>query len=274
MPANGGGRRPVPGRREQAPLAADRQRAAYVAAAAHDMKDHLAVIRGMAQLLERNIRRTNAAEPAAILAGLATIQGGTHKLQRLVDEFLDLSRVQSDEPVQFNRQPTDLVAVARACVDEFAGAADHRLTLATAEETAVGHWDAARLDRVIANLLSNAIKFSAPTGAVCMTLAVDRGDGGDDAVLVVQDGGVGIPAADVPCIFAPFFRAGNVAGTTVGTGLGLYGARAIVEQLGGTLRLESTEGVGTTVTLRLPLAPRASPNPSAPPQMITPVPTS
>lgn len=69
----------------------------------------------------------------------------------------------------------------------------------------------------------------------------------------VQDQGAGIPAQDLPHVFEPFYRASNVVGQVEGTGIGLFGARAIVEQLGGTLKLRSTEAVGTTVTLRLPL---------------------
>jgi signal transduction histidine kinase len=242
---------PVLNRHEQAL----QERNTYIAAAAHDMKNQLAVIRGIAQLLERQVRNTGATEPAALLDDLATIQGSTGKLQRLVDELLDLSRLQSGEPVQFNQQPTDLVAVARVCMHEYAEVADHKLSLSTAAATVIGQWDATRLERVVANLLSNAIKYSTPTSVICITLAVDRNGGGDVAVLAVQDRGVGIPEADLPHICAPYYRGSNVAQTTIGTGIGLFGARAIIEQQGGSLQVDSTEGVGTTVTIRLPVAP-------------------
>lgn len=261
-------------RREQALQAAVQQRNAAIAAAAHDMKNQLGVIRGTAQLLARQVRRAEATEPAALLDGLATIQGSTGKLQRLVDEFLDLSRLQSGEPVEFNLQPTDIVAVARACVREYAEAAGQAFTLVTVVETLVGHWDADRLERVVANLLSNAIKYSAAASAIGVTLDCDRSSGGAVAVLLVRDEGVGIPVADLPRIFAPYYRGSNVAQTTVGTGIGLYGARAIIEQQGGTLELESTEGLGTTVTIRLPLGPEPISHPSAPAAMTAAVSTS
>ncbi len=73
------------------------------------------------------------------------------------------------------------------------------------------------------------------------------------AVLAVQDQGIGIPAADLPHVFERFYRARNVSGRTPGTGLGLAGARQIVEQHGGTIAVESREGAGSTVTIRLPL---------------------
>jgi PAS domain S-box-containing protein len=242
--------------------AAMRQQHTVVAVAAHDMKNQLAVIRGSAQLLERHMRRASAPEAERILNGLATIQGSVGRLQRLVEEFLDLSRVQSGEPVEFNQQPTDLVALASASVREYAETTGRDLTVASAARTLIGYWDAARLERVIDNLLSNAIKFSAPDSAIRVNLA--RDGSGDVAVLVVQDHGVGIPAADLPRIFEPFFRGSNVTQRTVGTGLGLFGARALIEQQGGTLRLESTAGSGTTLTMRLPLAPLPTANAAAP----------
>jgi signal transduction histidine kinase len=75
------------------------------------------------------------------------------------------------------------------------------------------------------------------------------------AVLSVEDNGVGIPAADLPHIFERFWRGSNVGGT-VGAGIGLAGARQIVEQHGGTIAVASTEGKGSTVTVRLPLGTR------------------
>jgi signal transduction histidine kinase len=72
-------------------------------------------------------------------------------------------------------------------------------------------------------------------------------------MLSIADQGVGIPAADLPHIFERFRRGGNVAGRIAGSGLGLWGSQRIVEQHGGTIAIDSTEGNGTTVTVRLPL---------------------
>jgi signal transduction histidine kinase len=73
-------------------------------------------------------------------------------------------------------------------------------------------------------------------------------------MLSVTDQGVGIPAADLPHIFERFRRGGNVAGRIAGSGLGLWGSQRIVAQHGGTIAIDSAEGRGTTVTVRLPLA--------------------
>jgi signal transduction histidine kinase len=144
--------------------------------------------------------------------------------------------------------------VARACVAEYAQTTDHELTVVTTEEQLVGNWDGPRVERVLANLLSNAIKYSDPGSAIQVAIAHDGSGRHAVAVLTVQDQGVGIPAHDLPHIFAPFYRGSNVVGRTAGTGIGLRGARAIVEQHGGTLELQSSEGRGTCVTVRLPLS--------------------
>lgn len=238
---------------EPVAVAAVRGTSTFIAAAVHDLKNQLGVIRGTTQLMERRIRRESSVEPEQVLTGLALIQRSTTKMHKLVEEFFDLSRLQSALPVEFNRQSTDMVALARDCVGEYAQTTDHDLTLSTTVETLVGDWDAFRLERVVANLLTNAIKYSAPGSAIRVSIECDCSGSCDVAVLTVQDQGVGIPAQDLPRIFAPFYRGSNVVHQTTGTGIGLFGARAIVEQQGGTLGLQSTESMGTTVTVRLPL---------------------
>jgi signal transduction histidine kinase len=226
---------------------------AFLAAAVHDLKNQLGVIRGTSQLLERHVRRASPLEPERLLTGLAEIQRSTAKMNKLIAEFFDLSRLQSGQAVEFNRQPMDLVLVVGDCIRDYTPTTSHTLTMSSAETQLLGIWDGARLERVLENLLSNASKYSAPDTTIRITVARDDSGSQATAVLTVQDQGIGIPLHDLPQIFAPFYRGSNVARQTLGTGIGLYGARANVEQQGGTLELESTEGRGTTVTVRLPL---------------------
>jgi signal transduction histidine kinase len=93
------------------------------------------------------------------------------------------------------------------------------------------------------------MKFTPMGGEVVLRI----GREGAWAVLSVKDRGVGIPAADVPHVFERYWRGSNVTGRIAGSGLGLSGARGIIEQHGGSISVESAEGVGTTFTLRLPL---------------------
>ena len=134
-------------------------------------------------------------------------------------------------------------------VSQHQAAAGHGIQVEDSQPRLIGNWDAGRLERVLANVLGNAIKYSAAGRAI--RVRVDQEDG--MAVLAVQDQGIGIPAADLPHVFERFHRAGNVSGRTPGTGLGLASARQIVEQHGGMIMVESQEGAGSTVTIRLPL---------------------
>lgn len=117
----------------------------------------------------------------------------------------------------------------------------------------VGRWDADRLTRVLENLVANAVKYSPTGSSVVVRIDREEAPGGPVAVLSIADQGVGIPTDDLPHIFERFRRGGNVAGRIAGSGLGLWGSQRIVAQHGGTIAIDSTEGQGTIVTVRLPL---------------------
>jgi signal transduction histidine kinase len=117
----------------------------------------------------------------------------------------------------------------------------------------IGQWDASRLERALGNLLANALKYSAQHSIITVIVEQEQAADSTWAVVHVRDQGMGIPAKDLPCIFDHFYRASNVSGSIRGLGLGLAGARQIVEQHGGSLSVVSAEGIGSTFTVRLPL---------------------
>jgi PAS domain S-box-containing protein len=226
----------------------------FLAAASHDLRTPLTVIRAQAQLLARRTTRAGGPDAADTLAALAKINLSTRKMARLVDQMLDVAQLQVGHPLQLDRRPTDLVQVAAEVVQELAEAQPkRRIRLDAAEPSLVGEWDAARIERAIENLLTNALKYSPDDSEVVVSLGRATRAGRPWATLAVQDHGVGIPADELPRIFERFFRGRNVVGKVDGTGIGLAGVRQIVEQHGGTVQVDSTEGVGTTVTLELPL---------------------
>jgi len=159
--------------------------------------------------------------------------------------------VQSTDDLQLQLEPTDLVQLTRQAIDEHQqGTQRHTLRLDAPPGEIVGAWDVGRLQRVIDNLVGNAIKYSPAGGQVIVGLEVC----GEWAVITVSDQGVGIPAVDLPRVFEPFHRGSNVIGRIGGTGIGLAGTRRIVERHGGSLEVHSTEGAGSTFTVRLPLS--------------------
>jgi signal transduction histidine kinase len=230
-----------------------RTRDEFVAAASHDLKNPLASIKGTAQVLQRRTAREGQVEPERLTAGLARIDTAATRMSRLVDLLLDTARLQTGSPLELDRRPTDLFALAEQVADESRPATERHALRVEGERGLIGQWDAARLERVLGNLLDNAIKYSPDGGEVVVRLARDADAAGTWAVLTVRDQGIGIPPADLPRIFDRFQRGGNVIGRIGGTGIGLAGARQIVEQHGGTIAVESQAGGGTTVRVRLPL---------------------
>jgi signal transduction histidine kinase len=147
----------------------------------------------------------------------------------------------------------DLAVLVERCVREAQSEhPDRTLTLAIGDERFDASCDPARIERVLNNLISNALKYSAAQTPIAISLV--REDGAASmALLAVSDSGVGIPAADLPHVFERFYRGSNVRGRFGGTGIGLAGVKQTVEQHGGSASVESIEGTGTTIRIRLPL---------------------
>jgi two-component system cell cycle sensor histidine kinase PleC len=114
--------------------------------------------------------------------------------------------------------------------------------------------DRRALKQVLINLLSNAVKFTPERGKVTMRATIE----GEEAVIAIADTGIGIPAAEMGKLGRPFEQVENqFTKTKSGSGLGLAISRSLIELHGGRLDIESTLGVGTTVTIRMPVRPRA-----------------
>jgi signal transduction histidine kinase len=145
-------------------------------------------------------------------------------------------------------EEVDLVSVVQDATERFSETLQHAhcpLTL-HAEAPVVGQWDHVRLEQVVTNLLSNAAKFGAGKP---IEITVDAQDG--TARLEVRDQGIGIAPDRLPHVFGRFERAVSVR-EYGGLGLGLYIVREIVSALGGSVRAESTVGIGSTFTVELP----------------------
>jgi PAS domain S-box-containing protein len=231
----------------------ERMQQDFFASISHDLKNPLAALRGQVQLLQRRARRKQVLDAADFAAGLETIQSVGERMTAMIEELVDVAQLRGGNPLRLRRQPTDLVELAKRRVREHQQATTrHTLRFEAQEPSFSGWWDESRLGRVIDNLLTNAIKYSSG-GEVAVRLRRETRAGADWAVMTIADHGVGIPAADLPLIFERFRRGSNVLDRFAGTGLGLSGVRRIVVQHGGDVSVDSAEGVGTTVTVALPL---------------------
>ena len=264
----------------------EREKDAFLAAASHDLKSPLTAIKARAQILERRLRRLDQPELIPIADGLQSVDQTSTRLTGMINELLDVTRLQMGRPLDLDRQLTDLVSLAQQVIGDMQSLSErHTLDVETQAKALVGVWDAARLERVVTNLVANAIKFSPQGGPVTLSLDRQARDGREWAVLSVQDQGLGIPSDELPRVFDRFYRASNVSGKIEGTGIGLSGARQIVEQHGGSITVESTEGRGSRFTVYLPVdgdcdsclvsaAPVGSAAAPAPPCTSTPSPGS
>lgn len=221
----------------------------------HDLKSPLTAIQGWADLAYAQV--ISGEKPEAVDACLARKLEGiieaTSAMEAMIEELRDIGSMQRGAHLDLKRNLIDLVALACQVAERFDATTAHRVIIQTTVATLIGRWDAVRLERVVTNLIDNAIKYSPADEKITMRLRQDDDAHGSWAVLQVCDHGWGIPAADLPYIFEPLRRAGNVAGRVAGTGLGLASVKGIVEQHGGVIAVSSQEGVGTVVTVRLPL---------------------
>jgi PAS domain S-box-containing protein len=230
----------------------------FLASTSHDLKNPLTNAKGHAQILLRQVLRESGSEQtpghARLTNGLSQIDTAINSAVGLIDELLDIAHLQAGQTMQLNRRPTDLVALARQAIASFAQPnARLHIRLDSRVDRLDGMWDTTRLERVFANLLNNAVKYSPDGGEIVVEIASERDAAGSWAVCSIRDRGLGIPEDELPHIFTQFHRARNVVGRIRGAGIGLAGVRQIVEQHGGAVEIESQEGAGTTVTVRLPL---------------------
>ncbi|MBI3969760.1 MAG: PAS domain-containing protein [Chloroflexi bacterium] len=235
----------------------EEQRGEFLSIATHDLKNPLAGISGLAQVLQRHLDQSGTIDPDRLHRRLTLIISSAQRVLAQIENISAITRQRADSTVVLRRARCDLAALTRAAIEAHQQTTDrHELRAHLPEHEVVGYWDGAWLGRVLENLLGNAIKYSPGGGTITVTLAVQREENVNArALLTVRDQGLGIPEADRPHIFERYHRAQNVVGRIAGTGIGLAAARQIVELHGGRISVESEEGVGSAFTVTLPIDP-------------------
>jgi signal transduction histidine kinase len=238
----------------------------FVALVAHELRNPVAAILGLTQMLQGWRTTANLAGSASEAAhevaheaedwqreALEQLVQGTQRIVALTDDLLEATRLQAGR-LELARTPSDLVALARRVVRRQQGALTHQtLRLETDEPYLVVEMDVGRIEQVLTNLLSNAIKYSPDGGAI--TVGVARDGAASVARPWVRDQGMGIPAAEHSHLFGRLVRAENARTRQIaGTGLGLFLCRELVERDGGQVDFDSVEGQGSTFCFTLPLA--------------------
>ncbi|WP_394550932.1 sensor histidine kinase [Agromyces sp. MMS24-JH15] len=231
-----------------AELAAVRARDDLIASVSHELRTPMTSIMGYVEL-----SADEPGLPERVGRNLAVIERNGQRMLELIASILEGAR-HNDQRAPLELADVDLGTVVQESAESLRPRADDQglvLDLSRSAEHVVVRGDAFRLRQVVDNLLSNAIKYNRPGGTVAMSVAAD----GPLARVAVQDSGLGIPAAEMPRLFDRFFRSSTVQkGAIHGSGLGLAIAKDLVEAHGGRLLAESEEGVGTTMTIELPVA--------------------
>jgi PAS domain S-box-containing protein len=218
----------------------------FVSIVSHEFRTPLGVIMSAVELLRHYDDRLPAGEKTNLLGD---IHGATSSMAGLMEQVLLLGRVEAGK-LGFRAQPLDFEALARKLVSEVLASSRNKcvITLRCADDLAGAVADEALLRHIFSNLLSNAVKYSHEGSEVVLRAHRD----GTQLVCAVADRGIGIPEKDRPNLYEAFHRCENV-GDIQGTGLGLVIVKRCIDLHSGSIDFESTPGLGTTFTVRLPV---------------------
>lgn len=229
---------------DMAALALDKD--AFLSVLTHDMRTPLTSIKGFGEFL-----RSNELPREQQVKILDTILRNQDALLELVNNILEIEKLQSGTPVLLERANVDLADIAQLVVESIMGSAkDHsiNLTLEIKDSPLIISADRVKIQRVLQNLISNAIKYSPENGNVVVTTYLSDGY----AMVSIRDTGYGIPADELPHIFDRYSRVKGHKHLAVGTGLGLAIVQSLVEAHGGKVTVTSVENEGSTFILQLP----------------------
>ncbi len=227
---------------------ANHSKSDFLSSMSHELRSPLNAILGFAQLMESDEPSPTESQKENLEQ---ILRAGWHLL-KLIDEVLDLAKIEAGR-VSLALESVSLTAVLPECQAMVEGLAQKRgvsLTFPTVETPLFVHADRTRLTQVLINLLSNAVKYNRADGTVVVSAA---GAIGRIRVSIV-DTGEGLSPNDLEHLFEPFNRLGQEGGPVEGTGIGLVVAKKLMEQMGGAIGAESSEGKGSTFWLELDVA--------------------
>ncbi len=244
--------------REEAEVAL-RLRTEFLSIAGHDLRTPITILSGHIQLLLARLKREGELDPERLSHTLELVFGKVDKLSRLVNQLLDISRLE-DGRLTLQRRPTDLPALLARVVSDARGLSDRHIFRLEVPPALQANVDALRLEQVLANLLDNAIRYSPEGGPIDVLLS----QGEHDTVEIsVREHGVGIPPEKRKQLVERFYQAQDYNnGFTAGWGLGLYISRQILELHGGAIRAEFPPDGGASFIARIPVGLRQSLAPS------------
>ena len=235
----------------------ERTKTQFVSTVSHELRTPLAAIKASTGVMLASMPPET---PEPLMRLLRNIDRSTQRLESIVSDLLDLSRLQSGR-VQLSLRTIDLndvAAEAVAMVRPLADGKQQTLNLALPKRPSLANGDRQRLGQVLVNLLSNAVKYTPNRGRVVVSV----GQQDQEIVCGVEDDGPGIPVEEQERIFERFYRPDNAPTlANQGTGLGLPIAKALIELHEGRIWLRSESGRGSAFYIALPVIGREEPDP-------------
>jgi two-component system phosphate regulon sensor histidine kinase PhoR len=233
----------------------ERAKDEFLATASHELKTPITTLGGYLEMLQRQFARPAGPDLARVARYVDTALGEMDRLRRLAENLLEVARIEAGGLV-LHRAPSDLAAWARETVERFVGHPAVRqrnhLLRCRADAPLPASFDPLRLGQVLTNLLDNALKYTPAGGRI----RVRWGGADGQALLEVEDTGIGIPEQDLPRIFERFYRVDKARSRELGgTGLGLSIVKHLAQAMRGSVCASSRLGEGTTFHVRLPRAP-------------------
>jgi signal transduction histidine kinase len=227
----------------------DRMKSEFLTTAAHELRTPMVSVFGFTELL---LRRPVPEERRRDM--LQTIHRQSSLLINMVNELLDLARIEARQGKDLKRSACRIDSLVTQAVGPLVGNSPrHEIVLDVPHGERVLWVDPEKTHRALTNVLSNAIKYSPEGGAVRVSTLLGRIRQEPAIGIKVSDRGIGMTAEQLGRVFERFYRA-DPSGNIPGTGLGMSLVKEIVELQGGRVDINSEPGMGTTVTLWLPLA--------------------
>jgi signal transduction histidine kinase len=239
-------------RATEAAEAANRAKSAFLANMSHELRTPLNAIIGYGELIEEEAEEV---DPIRLVADVQKIQTAGKHLLGLINDVLDLSKIEADR-VELRFEPVDVAALVQnvaSTVQPMVEKNSNTLRLSCPDSVGAMQTDETRLRQVLLNLLSNAVKFT-DHGTITLEVAraADR-SGADWFTFTVADSGIGMTPEQVGKLFQPFTQADvTISRKFGGTGLGLAISRRLCLMMGGDITVESVPGQGSVFTARLP----------------------
>lgn len=226
-------------------IVAEQKKDEFISIASHELKTPITSLRASVQILKRNFHKDPAAQVVPKL--LDTADNSILKLTSLVEELLDVSRIEGGQ-IRLEKKVFNLYNLVNDCCVNTSLLGSHQLII-TGDKNLEVNADAIRIEQVVVNLLSNAIKYSPQANNVNIEIKKI----GNQAEVVVIDGGIGIDEEKIANLFERYYRVDSSGLQYAGLGLGLYISAELVRMHGGKIGVTSKLGVGSSFWFTLPL---------------------